>query len=141
MSDKNIQLHDDNNNNLFPKTKYEIVMIDTTKTLKAKLVEIDASISNTDTKATNAQNTINTLNTEISNARVDTSSTPTTHTNLKSHLDKIWTQLKTAATNAANAASTANQANTAATNAQNTVTKLENTVNNLNNSMIKYREI
>lgn len=110
MADKNVQLQSQTNDNLYPKTKAEVVMVTDTEKLSDKIDTMDVSIAQAQQTADDANATAESVQSEIEAARTDTSDNPQTHSTLKAHFDKIWTQLKTAATNATNALTTANEA-------------------------------
>lgn len=144
MADKNIQLQNQTNDNLYPKTKSELVMTTETENLSDKLTIMDAATEQAQRTASDAQTKANAVNDEIKAARVDADNTPQTHNSLKAHLDKIWTKLKEAVTNATSALTKANEAKSeaeAATNLAATAdTKADNAVTKANQAEIKSTE-
>lgn len=118
MADINIQLQSNANDDLFPKTKSEVVTVDAQgKTLQSKLTDVDNSVAQATQTANTAKTTADNVNKIVRDAFKDNDDVSETHADLKGHLDKVWTRIKTALTNATNALNVANNADGKADNA------------------------
>lgn len=131
MAEFNIKLHSQTNDDLFPQTKSEIVLVDAQgKTLDVKLGELDARDNQINTLATDAKTVADKANADITQALTDNSNNQTTHGSLKAHLDVIWDELKGSIQLSNQANANANQAIVDAGNATNIANQANQTANN-----------
>lgn len=130
---KNVELLDNTNDKLYPKTKAEQVIVTSTKNLDVKLTEVDTKIKDVTDEVVNARPDKKGVSHPTLKARLDAMEDTTTTIN--NTVNSVKQEVEQARGGEANLNDRLDKMTTATTNAQNTATQAQQTANTANNTV------
>lgn len=129
---KNVELLDNTNDKLYPKTKAEQVIVTSTKNLDVKLTEVDTKIKDVTDEVVNARPDKKGVSHPTLKARLDAMEDTTTTIN--NTVNSVKQEVEQARGGEANLNDRLDKMTTATTNAQNTATQAQQTVTTAKNT-------
>lgn len=130
---KNVELLDNTNDKLYPKTKAGQVIVTSTKNLDVKLTEVDTKIKDVTDEVVNARPDKKGVSHPTLKARLDAMEDTTTTIN--NTVNSVKQEVEQARGGEANLNDRLDKMTTATTNAQNTATQAQQTANTANNTV------